>query len=152
LVLAQSSPAWFWHVRLENTGPTPQILDLTYAQDVALASYGAIRLNEFYVSQYIDHTPLQLPGHGVVIASRQNQAADGKHPWCLIGSLREAVSFGTDALQFHGLATRAGDAPVAILGDLPGKRLQHEHSMVVIRDARMELAPRASAVTGFFGA
>jgi len=63
-VLAQSSPAWFWHLRLENTNSMPEELDLTYAQDVALAPYGAIRLNEFYVSQYIDHTPLQLPGHG----------------------------------------------------------------------------------------
>ena len=151
LVLAQSSPAWFWHVRLENTNATPVQLDLTYAQDVALAPYGALRLNEFYVSQYIDHTPLQLPEHGVVIASRQNQAADGRHPWCLIGSLREATAFATDALQFHGLATRAGEAPIGITGDLPAKRLQHEHSMVVIRDSRIQLAARASAAAGFFG-
>jgi cellobiose phosphorylase len=151
LVLAQSSPAWFWHVQLENTNSTPEELDLTYAQDVALAPYGAIRLNEFYVSQYIDHTPLQLPGHGVVIASRQNQAADGRHPWCLIGSLREATAFATDALQFHGLATRAGETPVGIVGDLPARRLQHEHSLVVIRDSRVQLGVRASAAAGFFG-
>ena len=69
LVLAQSKPAWFWHVRLENTGSTPQQVDLTYAQDVALASYGAIRLNEFYVSQYLDHTPLQHAKHGVMVAT-----------------------------------------------------------------------------------
>jgi cellobiose phosphorylase len=151
LVLAQSSPAWFWHVRLENTSSTPAELDLTYAQDVALAPYGAIRLNEFYVSQYIDHTPLQLPGRGVVIASRQNQAVDGRHPWCLIGSLREATAFGTDALQFHGLATRAGETPIGIAADLPARRLQHEHSMVVIRDSRIQLGARASAAAGFFG-
>jgi 1,2-beta-oligoglucan phosphorylase len=151
LVLAQSSPAWFWHVRLENTISSPQTVDLTYAQDVALAPYGAIRLNEFYVSQYIDHTPLQLPGRGFLIASRQNQAADGRHPWCLIGSLREAVSFATDALQFHGIATRAGEAPVGISGELPARRLQHEHSMVVIRDSRIQLGERASVATGFFG-
>src|SRR5580658_9130618 len=59
LSLARSKPVWFWHVRLENTGSTTQELDLTYAQDVALASYGAIRLNEFYVGQYLDHTPIQ---------------------------------------------------------------------------------------------
>lgn len=151
LVLAQNSPAWFWHVRLENTTSTSQNLDLTYVQDIALAPYGAIRLNEFYVSQYIDHTPLQLPGRGILIASRQNQAADAKHPWCLIGSLREGTSFATDALQFHGLATRAGDPPAGLTGDLPGKRLQHEHSMGVIRDSRIQLAPRASVAAGFFG-
>jgi len=151
LVLAQSAPSWFWHIHLENTNDAPVTLDLTYAQDVALASYGGIRLNEFYVSQYIDHTPLQLPGHGTGIASRQNQAADGKHPWSLIGSLQEAASFATDALQFHGLAGRGGEPPVGISGVLPGRRLQHEHSMVVLRNAPVKLAARAVARSGFFG-
>ena len=32
-------------------------LDLIYAQDVGLAHYGAVRLNEYYVSQYLDHAP-----------------------------------------------------------------------------------------------
>jgi 1,2-beta-oligoglucan phosphorylase len=152
LVLAESATAWFWHVSLENTNPTAQTVDLTYVQDVALAPYGAIRLNEFYVSQYIDHTPLQLSGHGLVIASRQNQAADGRHPWCLIGSLREGASFGTDALQFHGLASRTGETPIGLRADLPGQRLQHEHSMVVIRDTRIALEPRKRVTAGFFGA
>ncbi len=151
LVLSQSSPAWFWHLRLENTSSESRSMDLTYAQDVALAPYGALRLNEFYVSQYIDHTPLQLPGHGFLIASRQNQAADGKHPWCLIGSLREATSFATDALQFHGLASRAGEAPIGVTGELPGRRLQHEHSMAVLRDSRIQLEARSSVCAGFFG-
>ncbi len=151
LVLAESSAAWFWHIRLENTSQTSLTLDLTYAQDVALASYGAIRLNEFYVSQYIDHTPLRVPDRGYVIASRQNQAVDGRHPWCLIGSLREGISFATDAIQLHGLATRAGESPSGITADLPARRLQHEHSMVVIRDASMTLQPRASVDAGFFG-
>ncbi|MFX5476645.1 hypothetical protein ABTD55_22255, partial [Acinetobacter baumannii] len=84
---------------LENAGNTHRTLDLTYAQDVALAAYGAIRLNEFYVSQYIDHSPLHLPDRGCMIASRQNQAMDGRHPWCLIGSVRRGESFATDALQ-----------------------------------------------------
>src|SRR5262249_11398468 len=57
----------------------------------------------------------------------------------------------TDALQLHGLATRSGNSPLGITGDLPGKRLQHEHSMVVLRDERIELAPRAGALAGFFG-
>jgi len=151
LVLSESSSAWFWHVHLENTRSESLTVDVTYAQDVALANYGGIRLNEFYVAQYIDHTPLQLPGHGVMIASRQNQAADGKHPWSLIGSLREATSYATDALQFNGLASRAGDTPIGISGELPGRRLQHEHSMVVLRDAPIAIAARGSATAGFFG-
>jgi cellobiose phosphorylase len=151
LLLAQGKPAWFWHVRLENTLPKKQQVDLTYVQDIALASYGGIRLNEFYVSQYLDHTPLQHPKHGVMVATRQNQAADGRFPWSLIGSLREGHSFATDAKQFNGYASRAGDAPVGLTADLPSRRLQHEHAMVVIRDTPVELAPKASVTAGFFG-
>ncbi len=48
------------------------------------------------------------------------------------------------------LATRAGKAPLAILTDLPGKRLQHEHSMAVVRDTLLDLGPNGSANAGFF--
>ena len=151
LALAAQAPAWFWHVRLRNATAQAQELDLTYSQDVALAPYGAVRMNEYYVSQYIDHTPLCDPQRGTLIASRQNQAAQGRYPWCLIGSLRRATSFATDALDFHGLASRAGEPPTGILGDLPGRRLQHEHSMAVLRDAPLRLAAGESVHAGFFG-
>jgi len=151
LALAAEAPVWFWHVRLRNTSAVEQELDLTYAQDVALAPYGAVRMNEYYVSQYVDHTPLSDPRRGILIASRQNQAADGRNPWCLIGSLRQAISFATDALDFYGLASRSGEPPTGIGGELPGRRLQHEHSMAVLRDAPLRLAPGGSVDAGFFG-
>ena len=151
LVLAAEAPVWFWHLRLRNAAREARELDLTYAQDVALAPYGAVRMNEYYVSQYVDHTPLVHPQHGTVIASRQNQAAEGRNPWCLLGSLRRATSFATDALDFHGLASRAGKPPAGVLGELPGRRLQHEHSMAVLRDAPLRLAPGESLQAGFFG-
>ena len=150
LVLAAQAPAWFWHLHLRNASPQTQELDLTYAQDLALAPYGAVRMNEYYVSQYVDHTPLIDARHGILIASRQNQAADGRNPWCLIGSLRRAASFATDALDFQGLAGRAGEPPAGILGDLPGRRRQHEHSMAVLRDEPIRLAPGESLHAGFF--
>lgn len=151
LALAETQPAWFWHVQVENSSGAALQVDLTYVQDLALSAYGAVRMNEFYVSQYIDHAPLQHPEHGTVVASRQNQAVDGRYPWSLIGSLRTATSFATDARQFHGFASRAGDAPPGLTGELPGKRLQHEHSMVVLRDRPLELAAGSGATTGFFG-
>jgi cellobiose phosphorylase len=151
LVLAQGAPAWFWHVRLENTNSRPQFVDLTYTQDLALAPYGAVRLNEYYVSQYIDHTPLRHAQRGFMLASRQNLAVDQRIPWCLIGSLRTGNSFATDGMQFHGLETRRGDTPPGLVADLPGRRLQHEHSMVAIRDAPIRLDPQGSVAAGFFG-
>ena len=151
LVLAQDKPAWFWHVHLENKSSTTQTVDLTYVQDIALASYGGIRLNEFYVSQYLDHTSLRHAKQGVMVATRQNQAADGRFPWSLIGSLREGASFATDALQFHGLTGRTGEQPVGLAGDLPGTRLQHEHSMVIVRDTPIHLTAQSGVDGGFFG-
>jgi cellobiose phosphorylase len=151
LTLATGAPAWFWRVQLENHGATQHTLDLTYAQDLALAPYGAVRLNEYYVGQYIDHTALSHPTRGFVMASRQNLAAEGRNPWSLIGSLRKAASYATDALQFYGLAYRGGEAPAGLMADLPSSRLQHEHSLIVLRDAVIRLAPGESTAAGFFG-
>ena len=150
-VLAEGAPAWFWHLSLKNAGKVTEDLDLIYAQDLALAPYGAVRTNEYYVSQYVDHTALTHATHGYVVASRQNQAASGRNPWCVIGSLRRAQSYATDAMQLHGLASRAGEPPVGVINGLPGRRLQHEHSMVVIQDESLRLQPGARQTLGFFG-
>ncbi|HEY2387702.1 MAG TPA: hypothetical protein VGK30_12125 [Candidatus Binatia bacterium] len=152
LVLAAAAPAWFWHLALENAGSVPIDVDVVYAQDVALAPYGAIRMNEYYVSQYLDLTALTHPSRGVVLAVRQNLAMGDRHPWALIGSLGRGVAFATDALDLHGLATRAGAAPAALASPkLPSRRRQHEHAMAVIQDEVLRLAPGASAARGFFG-
>src|SRR5579863_5154229 len=45
LVLAQSAPVWFWRLQLTNTAAHGREIDLTYAQDLALAPYGAVRMN-----------------------------------------------------------------------------------------------------------
>jgi 1,2-beta-oligoglucan phosphorylase len=151
LTLAAGATAWFWRVQLENHGAAHQILDLTYAQDLALAPYGAVRLNEYYVSQYLDHTALSHPRRGFMIASRQNLSVEGRHPWSLIGSLGKGASFATDALQFYGLGRRGSQAPAGLTADLPSSRLQHEHSMAVLRDAVFRLEPGEGTALGFFG-
>lgn len=150
LSLAESSPAWFWHVELENTGTEPVTCDLIHTQDIGIAHYGAVRLNEFYVSQYLDHSPLEHATQGTAIASRQNQAMGGSFPWTVIGSLGKGVSYATDALQFHGLANRAGASAAALTSGLPGSLLQHEHSLVSIQDEMITLAPGAKSTRGFF--
>ena len=151
LRLADEVAAWFWHVRVLNDTKSSQQLELIYAQDIALAPYGTVRMNEYYVSQYVDHTPLTHAERGIVIASRQNLGAAGKHPWSVMGSLRKTVIYATDALQLHGLATRAGAAPIALSNRLSNRRLQHEHSMVVLQDEVLNVAPGTTAVAGFFG-
>ncbi|MEO7099535.1 MAG: hypothetical protein ABI162_09260 [Luteolibacter sp.] len=151
LVLAESAKAWFWHIELENIGKNAITCDLIHTQDIAIAHYGATRLNEFYVSQYIDHAPLEHKLAGAAVASRQNQSMGGRCPWTVIGSLGKAVSWSTDALQFHGLDTRAGGQAATLTSCLPGERLQHEHSLVAIQDEPFVLEPGAKSQRGFFG-
>lgn len=151
LILAESAPAWFWQVSLENLGPEPVDVDLIYAQDLGLAQYWAVRLNEYYISQYVDYTPLAHPEHGVVMAARQNQSMGGKYPWCVIGALGQGASYATDALQVYGLGGRSGSALAGIAQGLPGNRLQHEHSMAAIQDSALRLEPGQRAERGFFG-
>jgi len=151
LRLSAAEPAWFWHVRVENAGADAVRFDLLYLQDLALAPYAAVRLNEYYVSQYLDHTPLVHTERGTVLASRQNQAVGTRHPWCVIGSLNRCVAHATDALQVHGLASRAGLPEPGLMQGLPAKRLQHEHAMAALQDAVCELAPGESADLGWFG-
>ena len=146
LVLAESAPAWFWHLELENLGAESATLDLIHTQDLALAHYGAVRLNEYYVSHY------RRPH-----AARPSRARLGAWPrvrtsrWAviihgrLIGSLGQAASYATDALQVHGLATRAGLEPIALTEGLPGNRLQHEHSMAAIQDDAVSAGARRAS-------
>ena len=151
LRLSATAPAWFWLVTLENRGTVPVTLDLIHTQDLALAPYGAIRLNEYYVSQYLDHAPLAHSRQGWVVATRQNQPVGGNHPWCLMGSLSEAASFATDALQFLGLSAREHRLADGLAKGLPGARLQHEQALIAIQNAPLALVPGEKVETGFFG-
>lgn len=151
LVLAAEAQAWFWHLALRNTGTAPVRLDLVYLQDVALAPWSAIRLNEAYVSQYLDHQPLRHGRRGWTIATRQGQPVQGRVPWLLSGSLGQAVAFATDALQVAGLAQRAGVRHGLLEQALPGTRLQHEHALVGLQEAVVTLAPGEQLRRGFYG-
>ena len=177
LVLAADRTAWFWHLALHNRGHQPLALDVVMLQDLALAPWPTLRLNEAYVSQYLDHQPLAHPHAGWVVATRQNQPVDGRVPWVLCGSLGRACGFATDGLQLQGLGRRGvgggaaseagaggavgvdgGDgtgafrAPSALLHrDLPSSRLQHEHALVALQDRPLVLPPGAVAQRGFFG-
>jgi cellobiose phosphorylase len=156
LLLAQDAPAWFWHLALRHTqGPAPRTVDLLLQQDIALAPHGAVRLNEYYVSHYLDFTPLEHPQAGRLLAVRQNLPTRlpsvGPHPWALVGSLRHAVAHATDALQVLGRGHRSGELPEAWAHGLPGARLQQEHAMAALQDAPLTLAPGEHATLGFFG-
>ncbi len=151
LRLAASTAAWFWHLDLLNTTAATQTLDLMLVHDIGLAPYAVARLNEHYVSHYLDLTPLTHPRHGALLAARQNQAVAGRHPWAMLGSLRRGARRATDALQVLGLDVRCGGQPPGVLHGLPGPRLQHEHALMAIQDEPLTLAGGGQVAAGFFG-
>jgi len=137
---------WFWHVDVTNEGG-PCEVDIVCAHDIALTPYGAVRINEFYVSQYLDLTPVRTT-NGPALAVRQNMPGE-RVPWVLLGSLRYASGWATDALQLIG---EADARPVLDLGvDLPSARLQHEHTLAALADAPVRLGAGQSHHTGFYG-
>ena len=150
LRLARADAALFWHVVVTNESQEPVTLDLLWAQDVGLAPLGTVRINEHYVSHYLDLSPLPHAQHGTLLAVRQGQPVNGRFPWLLAGSLHRAVSYATDGWQLHGLGTRAGGEPAALLKGLPGQRLQHEHALVALQEQSHTLAPGAQAHLGHF--
>ena len=155
LRLAAEQPAWFWHVQIDNEGTAAQTVDLICVQDIGLSPYAAARVNEYYVSHYLDLSPLAHPQVGQVLAARQNlgQTIDQKYrnPWALLGSLRHGVGFATDALQFDGLSRRVGGLPPGVTQGLGLARLQHEHGLLAIQDGAVVLAAGQGAALGFFG-
>ncbi len=151
LRLAADATAWFWHLRLDNAGTAPCRVDLVMVQDIGLSPYGATRLNEYYVSHYLDLALLEHPRHGGLLAARQNLSVAGRHPWALMGSLRRGARCATDALQVLGLAVRGGGLPQGIVQGLPDARLQHEHALLAIQGEAFTLAAGGGADAGFFG-
>jgi cellobiose phosphorylase len=149
--LADALAAWYWHVSVRSQRSVPTEIDLIYAQDLALAPYGAVRSCEYYVSQYLDLTPVVTSSAGTVLAVRQNMPGRTA-PWAVIGSLSEGVGWGTDALQLVGRAHHSGAALPGLSADtLPSTRLQHEHTLALLQARPMLLAGGETVATGFFG-
>jgi 1,2-beta-oligoglucan phosphorylase len=148
--LADNSIAWYWHVAVTNHGDDAVEVDVVHAQDVALAPYTAVRTNEYYVSQYLDLTPVETDDVGTAIAVRQNMPGPS-NPWLLIGSLRDGVGWGTDVLQLTGHNRSPAGFLDGLTRDLPNARLQHEHTLALVQDRLAVLGPQETVTTGFFG-
>ncbi|HEX7554482.1 MAG TPA: hypothetical protein VF378_13085, partial [Geothrix sp.] len=150
--LADAVAAWYWHVSVNSLRPAATEIDLVYSQDLALAPYSALRTCEYYVSQYLDLTPVPTSSAGTVLAVRQNMPGPTA-PWAVIGALSQGVGWGTDALQLVGRAHHAGAVlPGLAAKDLPSTRLQHEHTLALIQASAMQLVRGQTVSTGFFGA
>lgn len=138
---------WFWDVQLEGSGVTA---DIVYGQDVGLADPGAVRSNEAYLSQYIDHTVFEDADKGFVVCSRQNQPQGGKFPYLQQGSLTKAEGYSTDGFQFFGLTYKESNRPEALSKDkLANEVYQYEFAYTALQSRKTELSGNARFV--FYG-
>jgi cellobiose phosphorylase len=139
---------WRWQVALHNSSGNTLACDLVATQDFALAPYAAVRTNEYYVSQYLDLSPISDPEFGNAIAVRQNMPGD-RQPWAVLGCLGRGTSWATDALQLRKLRNRR---PVLDVSHLPSTRLQHEHTLAALASDELSIGPGETVLAGFFGA
>ncbi len=151
LRLAADQPLWFWSVELTNTTERAVKVDVVLAQDLGIAHEGAVRNNELYTSQYIDHAVYQAGERGYVICSRQNQPANGSYPWIQHGCLDGAVGYLTDGFQFYGSEYRATNAPAALRREsLPNDVYQYEFALPTLQSQPLSVAPGHHARVTFY--
>lgn len=141
---------WHWDLELTNTSGEPVTADVVLTHDPALAPLGAVRTNEYYVSQYLDLTPVATDGHGIAVAVRQNMPGE-RVPWLMVGTTGTGTGWATDALQLAERTAHGVRWPGLDAADLPNARLQHEHSLIALQDAPAEIAPADTRRTGFWG-
>ena len=151
LDLALDNDLWFWTVDVKNNNSKALAVDVIFAQDLGLGSFGMVRSNEAYTSQYIDHEPLKHPKFGFVMASRQGQKQDKGFPWALNGCLNGAVGYLTDGFQFFGLSYKESGVPEALIKEkLLSQRMQYEFALPTLQSKKIILAPGKSLKQIFF--
>ncbi|WP_207475330.1 GH36-type glycosyl hydrolase domain-containing protein [Tessaracoccus sp. SD287] len=138
--------AYGWHWTITNTDDRACEVDLLFTQDVALTAADAVARNEYYVSQYLDLTPLDLDG-STLLCVRQNMPG-ARQPWLALGSSVGTAGWATDARQLLDRRRGAGLDPTL---DLPSTRWQHEHTLAALQTPARTLAPGQTWTGVFWG-
>ncbi|PLR67371.1 GH36-type glycosyl hydrolase domain-containing protein [Bacillus sp. UMB0893] len=138
---------WFWDIVLEGKDVTA---DIIYGQDLGIANMGAVRTNEAYLSQYIDHQVFHHERFGYVLCSRQNQPQHSGFPYIQQGALTKAAGYSTDGYQFYGLNYKETNIPEALLKDsLANEVYQYEFAFTALQSEKVKLAGKSHFV--FYG-
>ncbi|USK34171.1 cellobiose phosphorylase [Bacillus sp. F19] len=128
---------WFWNVEVNGANVKA---DLIYGQDVGLAHRGAVRTNEAFTAQYVDHQVFDKKPLGYVVCSRQNQPNGNKFPYLQQGSLTKAIGYATDGFQFFGRSFKETDVPEALYQkNLPNSVYQYEFAYIALQSEAVEL-------------
>src|SRR5690606_1277511 len=119
--------------------------DVVYGQDLAIASIGAVRNNEAYVSQYIDHAIFNDDKRGYIVCSRQNQRQPAGFSYLQQGSLGRIVGYSTDGFQFFGKSYKETNQPEALFQDkLANQIYQYEFAYIALQTEKVQLNGNAS--------
>ncbi len=150
--LALSEEAtWFYTVSISNRRASETTVDIVFAQDIGIAHEGAVRTNELYTSQYIDHQSYLTYQWGYVVCSRQNQKQNNKTPWLMLGCLDRAAGFLTDGYQFYGLSYKETGIPIALTAEsLPNEKYQYEFALPAVQSEKYQLEPEECKAITFF--
>lgn len=139
---------WFWEVNLNGNELE---VDLVYGQDIGLAHLNAIRSNEAYNAQYLDHAVFEDDSTGFTVCTRQNQQQGDDFPYLQQGSLEKNVGYTTDGFQFFGLSYKETDIPEALTkSSLANETYQYEFAYTALQSKKMQLTGSTSFV--FYGA
>lgn len=145
--IANPDGIWFWDVKVSGE---EALIDVIYGQDIGIAEIGAVRSNEAYLSQYIDHRVFQDEELGYVVCSRQNQPQGGDFPYLQQGSITGATGFTTDGFQFFGLSYKTTNTPACLSEEqLPSHVYQYEFAYTGLQSERVTLNGEARFV--FYG-
>ncbi|MEL3974320.1 amylo-alpha-1,6-glucosidase [Rossellomorea oryzaecorticis] len=128
---------WFWDVAVDGKDIE---VDVIYGQDIGLADKGAVRSNEAYMSQYIDHRVFESAEKGYVVCSRQNQPQSSGFPYLQQGSIGKAAGYSTDGLQFFGLSYKESDEPEILTQEsLANEVYQYELAYTALQTPKVQL-------------
>ncbi|MHC0037712.1 GH36-type glycosyl hydrolase domain-containing protein [Pseudoneobacillus sp. C159] len=138
---------WFWEVNLDGQHVE---VDVIYGQDLGLADIGAVRSNESYMAQYVDHKIFQDQSRGYIVCSRQNQPQSVGFPYLQQGSLSKTVAYSTDGFQFFGLSYKETNKPEILTKEtLANENYQYEFAYTALQTERVPLAGQSQFV--FYG-
>jgi len=147
-VLHPELPILYRVCRVKNTGTKTTTIDWLAGQDIGLADTAALKSNEAYVCQYIDHRIAVHPLAGKVVLSRNN--LHPKNPFAASVCLQGAVAATTDGYQFFGTESKRAGIPAALDSQTLENRVrQYEFAYAALQSRKIELQPCQSCTTVF---
>lgn len=108
-----------------------------YGLDISIANKYAVRNNEAYVCQYIDHKAY-FGTHGYTVCSRQNQ---GTHTYLEQGSLEYVASYSTDGFDFFKENYKFNNKANALYDETLSNRVyQYEFAYTALQSKKIILS------------